>query len=114
MADIGRNDPCPCGSGKKYKYCHWGETLPGEEEPGAPGIPGPAGMSTARIVLMMLAVVLALSTLLYIAISPRAGYVFGGVSGLIILMWAAWRSPPPIRDDATDSAAINFGSTKPK
>jgi preprotein translocase subunit SecA len=17
-----RNDPCPCGSGKKYKYCH--------------------------------------------------------------------------------------------
>jgi hypothetical protein len=21
-ADIGRNDPCPCGSGKKYKRCH--------------------------------------------------------------------------------------------
>lgn len=21
-AKIGRNDPCPCGSGKKYKYCH--------------------------------------------------------------------------------------------
>ena len=19
---IGRNDPCPCGSGKKYKRCH--------------------------------------------------------------------------------------------
>jgi preprotein translocase subunit SecA len=19
--DIGRNDPCPCGSGKKYKHC---------------------------------------------------------------------------------------------
>ena len=18
----GRNDPCPCGSGKKYKFCH--------------------------------------------------------------------------------------------
>lgn len=18
----GRNDPCPCGSGKKFKYCH--------------------------------------------------------------------------------------------
>jgi preprotein translocase subunit SecA len=23
---IGRNDPCPCGSGKKYKHCH-GTTL---------------------------------------------------------------------------------------
>jgi len=21
MVDIGRNDPCPCGSGKKYKKC---------------------------------------------------------------------------------------------
>ncbi|MDP2233177.1 MAG: SEC-C metal-binding domain-containing protein, partial [Actinomycetota bacterium] len=21
-ADVGRNDPCPCGSGKKYKKCH--------------------------------------------------------------------------------------------
>jgi preprotein translocase subunit SecA len=19
---VGRNDPCPCGSGKKYKQCH--------------------------------------------------------------------------------------------
>jgi preprotein translocase subunit SecA len=24
---VGRNDPCPCGSGKKYKKCH----LPLEE-----------------------------------------------------------------------------------
>ena len=22
VAKVGRNDPCPCGSGKKYKYCH--------------------------------------------------------------------------------------------
>ncbi len=21
-ANVGRNDPCPCGSGKKYKNCH--------------------------------------------------------------------------------------------
>ncbi len=21
----GRNDPCWCGSGKKYKHCHWAE-----------------------------------------------------------------------------------------
>src|ERR1035438_8030195 len=25
MGKIGRNDPCPCGSGKKYKHCHWGK-----------------------------------------------------------------------------------------
>jgi preprotein translocase subunit SecA len=28
---VGRNDPCPCGSGKKFKKCH-GTPLPGEEE----------------------------------------------------------------------------------
>ena len=22
MVKVGRNDPCPCGSGKKYKHCH--------------------------------------------------------------------------------------------
>jgi preprotein translocase subunit SecA len=22
LASTGRNDPCPCGSGKKYKQCH--------------------------------------------------------------------------------------------
>lgn len=22
---VGRNDPCPCGSGKKYKSCCWGK-----------------------------------------------------------------------------------------
>ncbi len=35
FADVGRNQLCPCGSGKKYKRCH-----------GAPG--GPTGL-TARI-----------------------------------------------------------------
>jgi hypothetical protein len=24
MKKIGRNDPCPCGSGKKFKHCHMG------------------------------------------------------------------------------------------
>jgi uncharacterized protein YecA (UPF0149 family) len=22
MPKVGRNDPCPCGSGRKYKVCH--------------------------------------------------------------------------------------------
>ena len=24
---VGRNDPCPCGSGKKYKQCHMRKTV---------------------------------------------------------------------------------------
>ncbi|MCR6655678.1 MAG: SEC-C metal-binding domain-containing protein [Opitutus sp.] len=22
LPKVGRNDPCPCGSGKKFKHCH--------------------------------------------------------------------------------------------
>jgi preprotein translocase subunit SecA len=25
---VGRNEPCPCGSGKKYKKCHGGAVAP--------------------------------------------------------------------------------------
>ena len=28
MAKVGRNDPCPCGNGKKYKKCHGSSPLP--------------------------------------------------------------------------------------
>jgi len=34
FAKVGRNDKCPCGSGKKYKQCH-----------GAPGGAGPTGQA---------------------------------------------------------------------
>jgi len=34
---VGRNDPCPCGSGKKYKKCHGSEEGTGTStRPAAP------------------------------------------------------------------------------
>lgn len=40
MGKYGRNQPCPCGSGKKYKHCHGNpldpKPLPGEQPQGAP------------------------------------------------------------------------------
>jgi len=35
---IGRNDPCPCGSGKKYKNCCLGKSLPSSPHPSSSGI----------------------------------------------------------------------------
>ena len=29
FAHAGRNDPCPCGSGRKYKKCHGSAGRPG-------------------------------------------------------------------------------------
>jgi preprotein translocase subunit SecA len=31
---IGRNDPCPCGSGKKYKHCHGAPAAAGRAKAG--------------------------------------------------------------------------------
>jgi hypothetical protein len=35
MAKIGRNDLCPCGSGKKYKHCCYGKEVPSSIPEGA-------------------------------------------------------------------------------
>jgi preprotein translocase subunit SecA len=34
--NVGRNDPCPCGSGKKFKYCHYRE-MQQQRQPLTPG-----------------------------------------------------------------------------
>ncbi len=36
MSKVGRNDPCPCGSGKKYKQCCMNKTTPGVQEKAQP------------------------------------------------------------------------------
>ncbi|HEV58165.1 MAG TPA: hypothetical protein ENN87_11850 [Phycisphaerales bacterium] len=35
---IGRNDPCPCGSGKKFKYCCLGKENSTASSHGAAGM----------------------------------------------------------------------------
>jgi hypothetical protein len=45
MVKIGRNDTCPCQSGKKYKHCCAGKITAGQEKPPLPG-------ATAKITLM--------------------------------------------------------------
>jgi preprotein translocase subunit SecA len=39
--DVGRNDPCPCGSGKKYKNCH------GRPQPGSAAVPAATATAAA-------------------------------------------------------------------
>lgn len=39
MASTGRNDPCPCGSGKKYKKCHLQEDESAASPPAGPPDP---------------------------------------------------------------------------
>jgi uncharacterized protein YecA (UPF0149 family) len=46
---IGRNDPCWCGSGKKYKYCHMrGDQGSGGPPPAQKALAGPAAGSASQ------------------------------------------------------------------
>jgi len=42
---LGRNDPCPCGSGKKYKRCHWDADM---EQPGTQSAAVPEAETAAK------------------------------------------------------------------
>jgi len=39
-ARVGRNEPCPCGSGRKYKRCHGAPTSQSRRAPGMGGLTG--------------------------------------------------------------------------
>ena len=50
MSDLGRNDPCPCGSGKKYKQCCLGKDEGKAREARAKAVdeaPAPAAAAAA-------------------------------------------------------------------
>jgi hypothetical protein len=44
MPDVSRNDPCPCGSGRKYKLCHG--SLHPPRRPATPAAEPPAGAAS--------------------------------------------------------------------
>jgi uncharacterized protein YecA (UPF0149 family) len=48
MPKVGRNDPCPCGSGKKYKHCHFKKDLAAQSASSANGRPGSSSSGKKR------------------------------------------------------------------
>src|ERR1035438_4263550 len=73
----GRNDPCPCGSGRKYKKCHGAgsSSYGGEESPAgrAPGLNQETASS--RTFSILICVLLALAILAIYAQTATSGYV---------------------------------------
>ena len=108
MSKPGRNELCPCGSGRKYKHCHLGVAVPSPGEPGA-GAPPPAPAAArmrALIPILSLALVFGVLGALWrggegLVVGVVIG-VFGGV-GLAFM-----RNPPPPAGKAGGSS-INFG-----
>ena len=92
----GRNDPCPCGSGKKYKRCCL-----------KTGSPEKAKRS--RRLFVAVVVVLALAVLGVIFVSENAGLLIGALGLGVIGLWQWLSAQPPAAGSGSDPGAINFG-----
>ena len=105
---IGRNDLCPCGSGKKYKHCCLGQTF--SVDGGVVVTEKEEAASNKRSAIMILAAGVVLSIGVgfwkgtYTALIVAAAWALGSAAYL------SFRNPPPVNENAGDPAALNFGN----
>lgn len=107
--DIGRNDPCPCGSGLKYKKCHLGKSLPTDEVVVAESAAAHRDRRQA-IVLAVIGLAVAIAAGVFHAV--YTGIVVGAAWALGLVAYLSFRNPPPPHEDPGDPAALNFGRSR--
>jgi len=93
--DVARNDPCPCGSGKKYKKCCLGK------EDGA----------TRRLQARALLIggsLLVLAVVLWVTVGPALGKVMAGLAVVSAGAYLLFADPPSSKGGGSPGA-IRFG-----
>ncbi len=71
----GRNAPCPCGSGKKYKRCHGASTSRERSKEASWPVDPVAELSTSRMQSIIVCLLLALAIVAIYAQTATHGYV---------------------------------------
>ena len=97
MGAVGRNDPCPCGSGKKYKQCCLGKAPPAARR--------------KRAILPILMILAGIVVGAYLGVTRSVTLGLASGVGIVILAGVviSFRDPPPPSAGGSDAAAINFG-----
>jgi hypothetical protein len=93
---VGRNDPCPCGSGKKFKHCCIGKP--------------PPEVRRRFMIAPLLVLVAGGGAGIYAGVTRSVGLGAAFIAaGLILAVLVhVFRDPPPPAGKG-DAAAINFG-----
>lgn len=101
MSKVQRNDPCPCGSGKKFKHCHFGEAT----EEAVVG-PRPSKVVPAIMMVLVLAASVGIGWSKKDVVSGLIVFATGlmFVGGFVVL-----RKPPPPNPSSGDPSSLNFG-----
>lgn len=98
---IGRNDPCPCGSGRKHKQCHYGKT---EEAIAHESAEGRSVIGLGAALAVVGGAIVGFTT------DASTGVGLGAAILIGFAAWTIFRNPPPPRSGGGDPAAINFGN----
>ena len=109
---ISRNALCPCGSGKKYKHCHYGRPLPGEE--GSDEEIAAEASENMKSALLLGAVGLLVAIGVGFWKDAYTGVVVAAAWALGQGAYLSFRNPPPPNENAGDPAALNFGRSDTK
>ena len=92
----GRNEPCPCGSGKKYKRCCLGQASPTES-------------ARTRLIAILAAVAIVAGVVTGMIFTNVAGLTVGFVGLGLIGAWLWLFAPPARKTGGADPSAINYG-----
>jgi len=95
-SEISRNDPCPCGSGLKYKRCCLGKRVP---------------LRGKRLlwVLLLLCGALGLAVAVGLSYGLGRGVGTGAAALLLVAILLVSSRPPPSTGKRGQSSDINFG-----
>ena len=112
----GRNDPCHCGSGKKYKNCHWSEDQSaGVGSSGSSAVSAGAeasanGWNRNHIALGLFLAVVGGGIVLAVMGHWDWAIAVGGAGSLLVgILWVSMDPPPP-SDKGGNPSGLNFGS----
>ena len=101
MAKISRNDPCHCGSGKKYKLCHLGQEDDSVDEVAKPSRTVPAVLSVLVLVGSVGAGI--------VTDSASSGVVVLLAGAMFVGAYVVLRKPPPGNPNSGNPSGLNFG-----
>lgn len=93
---VGRNEPCPCGSGKKYKQC----CLLVESSNQVRWRMGPLLLAVLGIVS---------GAVLFFTHDATVGGPVIAAGIIIPIAWTVFTDPPPVKANTDDAAAMKFG-----
>lgn len=106
---VARNELCPCGSGLKYKKCHFGKPLPTDEVVVAETT---AARRDRRQAIGLVALGLVVAITAGALNSVYTGLVVAAAWALALVAYLSFRNPPPPHEEPGEGAELNFGRTR--